>query len=94
MFRAILSFCFLSLACLASNAQEVIVSEKINIRSDYSYEILGNIAGNILLYRDKGIDHKIVAFNEDLSYKWERKIRFDKNKIEIFETDHKEKYNP
>jgi hypothetical protein len=85
MFRSLLSIVgFLVFGMSFIHSQEVIVSEKINIRSDYAYEILGNIGQNILLYRDKGIDHKIVAFEDNLSYKWERKLKFDKNKVEVF----------
>ncbi len=72
---------FICSSCLS--AQKVTISEDINLRSDYLYDILGKIDGKILLYRDKGLDHTLQVFDENL---WEKEtvdLDFEKKRIEI-----------
>ena len=68
---------------MSSFAQQVSVSKEINIRADYAYEILGHVEDNILLYRDKGFDKMISAFDNDLQFKWENKLLFDHKKVKV-----------
>lgn len=65
-------------------AQEVSVSKEFNIRTDYAYEILGNVGDNILLYRDRGLDKYLTAFDNDLEFKWEQKLRFEEKRIKVY----------
>lgn len=65
-------------------AQEVSVSKEFNIRTDYAYEILGNVGENILLYRDRGLDKYLTAFDKDLEFKWEQKLRFEEKRIKVY----------
>jgi len=74
---------FSSAASTAVLAQQVAVSKEFNIRTDYAYEILGHIEDNILLYRDKGFDKMISAFDNDLQFKWENKIYFEHKKVKV-----------
>ena len=83
--QKIIFFLLLQFIFTASlDAQEVIVSKELNVRSDYAYEILGSIRGDILLYRDKGFDHRITSFDQDLGFRYERKLKLDKNKVEVY----------
>lgn len=69
---------------LSGSAQEVAVSKEFNIRTDYAYEILGNVGENILLYRDRGLDKYLTGFNKDLEFKWEQKLRFEEKRIKVY----------
>ena len=82
MFRAL--FIFLLAFSFQSTAQEVIVSKEMSIRSDYAYEILGDIDDNILLYRDRGIDKFITSFDSDLQFNWEQKLRFEEKRVKVY----------
>ncbi len=72
---------FLSL--MQAHGQQVSVSKEFNIRTDYAYEILGHVGENILLYRDKGFDKMISAFDNDLQFKWENKLLFEHKKVKV-----------
>ena len=56
------------LTCSVLWGQKVTVSEDINLRTDYVYDILGKVDDKILLYRDKGFNHVLQVFDENL---WE-----------------------
>lgn len=82
--RILFFFLFTLFPLLALNAQEVSVSKEFNIRTDYAYEILGNVGENILLYRDRGLDKYLSAFDKDLEFKWEQKMRFEEKRIKVY----------
>ena len=63
--------------------QTVTVSEPLTIRNDASYDILGNIKGNLLLLRDKTTEFQVQCFNTDLHLKWEKEIELDKKRPDI-----------
>jgi hypothetical protein len=65
------------------SGQVVTVSEEVYLKNDYSYDILGKINDQILLFRDKGNKVEIHAFDEDLHFKWDRSIEFEKNRVDI-----------
>ncbi len=64
------------LGCLyaAVHGQVITVSEELPLRNDYDYTILGWVGGDLLLFRDKGHQFFIQAFDEELHLKWEREI--------------------
>ena len=62
-------------------SQEVVVSKAISIRNDFSYDLLGKIGENILLYRDKGIEQKVTAFDSQMKFKWEKKISLEDKRV-------------
>ena len=74
---------FLFLAVQIAGAQNVTVSEEIYLKNDYSYDILGKLDGNIILFRDQGNDVMVQAFGENLTMKWEREIQFEKNRVDV-----------
>lgn len=74
----------LSLFSLLSSlawSQRVTVSEDINLRSDYIYDIIGKVDGKILLYRDKGFNHVLQVFDDNLWQKESVELQFEKKRI-------------
>ena len=67
----------------SSWAQEVTISDDINLRSDFMYEILGKVDDKILLYRDKGLDHTLQIFDDNLWQKESSELQFEKKRIEV-----------
>lgn len=76
----VLLYYFFAQTCIG---QEVSVSEDINLRGDYAYELLKPIGDNILLYRDRGLRQEVIAYDKDLQFKWERDLTLDKKKVSI-----------
>ena len=81
--RAIIWCVLISLFSLEIMAQEVLVSQEISIRRDYSYEIIGKVDEQILVFRDMGFDFEVNYFSEDLVYEGKRELSFEKKKIEV-----------
>jgi len=77
------SLLLLVFVCLPSilNAQTVTISDEVNIRSDYSYELLGDINDNIVLFRDSGRKKYLNVFDNKLSHKYERELRLEKSNV-------------
>jgi hypothetical protein len=78
-----LTFSFISLQI---GAQKVTVAKEINVRSDYTYEILGNIEDHIILFRDKGNEYIAEVFDRNLSHILSREILFEKSRLNILGT--------
>ena len=68
----------------SSHAQEVSISNELNIRNYFSYEILGKIDDRILIYRDKGFTKQIDVFNQDMEHTQFSELVFEKKKIDVF----------
>ncbi|GLR18981.1 hypothetical protein [Portibacter lacus] len=79
--RAILIIGFVSLFYSSLLGQRVTVSEDINLRSDYMYDILGKVDDKILLYRDKGFNHVLQVFDENLWEKESIELNFEKKRV-------------
>lgn len=73
-------FAFGTFVCFS---QTITISEELPLRNDYSYSILGWIEGDLLLFRDRGHEFFIQAFDEEMHLKWEREVFFGENKIDI-----------
>ena len=71
-----------SLLSISVWSQKVTVSEDINLRSDYVYDILGKVDGKILLYRDKGFNHILQIFDDNLWEKESVELQFEKKRID------------
>ena len=63
--------------------QEVTISNELNIRTDYAYELVGSIDDKILLFRDRGFEFELEAFVQDLQKISSKQLRFDQRKIRI-----------
>jgi len=77
------STCLMILAAICNHtyAQTVTISDEVNIRNDYSYDLLGDINNNIVLFRDSGKKKYIDVFDEKLSHKYQREIRLEKDNV-------------
>jgi len=77
-----LFFCFLQIGI----GQEITVSEEIVLRSDQSYSILGKFNEKTLLYRDKGTEFEIQAYNNELlALSWTKELELDKKRPEVLD---------
>lgn len=69
--------CFLFLTVFTS-AQTIIVSEDIVLRSDVAYELIGELGGRLLLFRDQTTTFEVQAFDENLRKTWKKELELDK----------------
>ena len=82
IFRLFILLLFISNA-LAIQGQQVTVSEDINLRSDYLYNLIGKIDDQILLYRDKGMDHTLQVYDDNLWEKQSIELAFERKRIDL-----------
>ncbi len=68
-----------------NQAQNVTISEGVNVRNDNGYEIVGRHKGNILLFRDKTDEYEINAFDEQMRLIWTRKLVFSEKKVSVLD---------
>jgi len=66
------------------NAQEVLVSDDINIRNNYSYDLVGEINDRIILFRDAGDEYFLETFDEDMSLSLSTSIVFEEKSVAIY----------
>lgn len=67
-------------------SQEITVSDEVTLRSDQSYSIIGKFNEKTLLYRDKGTEFEIQAFNNDLlNLSWTKELELDKKRPEVLD---------
>ena len=59
-------------------SQTITVSEDLPLRSDIAYEIIGDIKGQLLLFRDKSTTFEVQAFDQNMQSSWEKEIELDK----------------
>jgi hypothetical protein len=82
MIRRILLFLFL-FSAFHGISQEITISEELPMRNDYAYTILGWVGGDLLLFRDRGHEFFVQAFDEEMHMKWEREIYLGPRKADI-----------
>lgn len=75
------SFIFFLIASSICYGQKVTVSNEINVRNNYSYEVLPNIGDHILFYHDRGFEQNFEIFDQNLRYKTARQPEFEKKNI-------------
>lgn len=74
---------FLFLFPLLPSAQTVSVSEDMNLRNDLSYEIIGEMKNQFLLFRDKNTEFQVHAFNSSMKKQWEKELELDKRQPKV-----------
>lgn len=74
---------YICLCVDVATAQKVTVSNEINVRANYSYDILPNIGDNILFYHDRGSDHVFEIYDRNLRYKRTKELSFEKKNIMV-----------
>lgn len=71
-----------SLVIYSVVAQKVTVSKEINVKSNYAYDILPNIADKIIFYHDRGYEHSFEIFDQNLRYINTVQPEFEKSNIQ------------
>jgi len=66
------------------SAQEVLVSGDINIRNNFSYDLVGEINDRIILFRDAGDEYFMETFDEDMSLAFSTSILFEEKSVNIY----------
>ena len=64
--------------------QKVTVSEETSMRTDYAYDILGQIDDRILLYRDRGNEKMVEVFDEDLKFLYDRELILQERRAAVY----------
>ncbi len=78
-------FCCLSFYL---NAQTITVSEDLPLRSDVSYEIIGELKGQLLLFRDKSTSFEVQAFDKSMHKSWNKEIELDRRLPRVLGVTH------
>lgn len=69
---------------LTAISQEVLVSEGLNIRNDYGYELIGRLRDRILLFRDRYDEFEVQAYDNQLRMSWNRELNdIGRNGVQI-----------
>ncbi len=66
-------------------AQVITVSDELNLRSEYVYDLLGRIGESIMVIRDGINEFDIQAYNDEMSMSWEVEERLDSRKAKIID---------
>src|SRR5687767_15904009 len=82
MFKRVLIFIFL-LSAFNGISQTITISEELPLRNDYAYTIVGWVGDDLLLFRDKGHEFFVQAFDEEMHLKWEREIIIGQRRADI-----------
>lgn len=80
------SFAILLLLCgLASVApgQKVTVSEPISIRNDIAFDLIGDLRGQFLLFREQIDGFEVQGFDEQMKLSWSKEIDFQRRRPQI-----------
>ncbi len=75
-------FCIIILP-LWLQAQAIQVSEEITLRNDISYEIIGNMKGRVLLFRDRVTQFEVQAFDPQMKQVWSKELLLDKKQPKV-----------
>ena len=65
-------------------AQEVLVSSDINIRNNFSYDLIGEIDDRIVLFRDAGDEYFMETFDQDMGMALSTNIIFENEKVDVY----------
>ncbi len=60
------------------SAQELTVSEEINLNSDIAYEVIGELGNHVLLFRNSKVEFSVQAFNNRMRESWTKDLELDK----------------
>lgn len=79
LFLLIFSLFFLG----QGTAQVVTVSDDLSVRNDLGFDILGEMKGNLLLFRDRSTRFEVQAFNKKMRATWTKELELDKRRPQI-----------
>ena len=67
------------------SAQVITVSDDLSVRNDLGFNILGEMKGNLLLFRDRTTRFEVQAFNDKMRATWTKEILLDKRRPQIID---------
>ena len=73
-------FLTFSWACFSQN---ITVSDPITVRTDDTYDFIGKIKNQYLIFHNKGMEFEIKAFDKDLYSTWDKEIELEKRRSTI-----------
>jgi hypothetical protein len=65
------------------SAQVITVSDDLSIRNDLGFNIIGEMKGNLLLFRDRTARFEVQAFNDKMRATWTKELLLDKRRPQI-----------
>ncbi|MBK8879713.1 MAG: hypothetical protein IPN74_14610 [Haliscomenobacter sp.] len=83
MTRTTFTLLLLILGASLAAAQKVTISDELPMRTDLSYDIIGELKGKVLLFRNEVNKFGIQAFDENMRSSWEKEIELDKKLINL-----------
>jgi hypothetical protein len=85
MKQNLLLFVLLLTGPLWGEAQKLTVSEPIPLRSDLAFDVLGEMGGNTLIFRNRNSSFEIQALNNEMREVWSREIELDRRMPKILD---------
>ena len=74
---------FLLFICLQSYSQEITVSDPITFRTDDTFDVLGKLKGQYLVFQDRATEFEVHALDENLREKWSKEIDLEKRRTKV-----------
>lgn len=71
-------WCIIFILPFTLYAQDILVSEDMPLRNDVSYELIGELRGNILLYHNRSTEHEIQCFDPRMQLDWSKELEFER----------------
>lgn len=68
---------------LLAHTQKVTISDPVVLRSDIAYELIGDLGGNTLVFRDKGTSFEVVAFDRQMKESWAKTVELDERQPKV-----------
>ena len=65
--------------------QEIRASEELVLKDDIAYDIIGNLKGNILLFRNKNTEFEVQAFDQQMNASWSKTIELEEKQPKILD---------
>lgn len=78
MKRTILLMVIMAALSHCLTAQKLTISESIPLRSDLAFDILGEMGGHTLIFRDRNASFEIQALDANMKEAWSREIELDR----------------
>jgi hypothetical protein len=64
-------------------SQDITVSDPVPFRSDDTYDFIGKIKNQYLIFHNKGTEFEVKAFDKDLYATWDKEIELEKRRSTI-----------
>lgn len=66
-----------------TQGQQVLVSDEFQLRSDLEYDLIGELEGRVLLFRDLQNSFEVQAFDENMRSSWNKEIELKRRSPEV-----------